>query len=72
MKTNSNEVIEVDQEDIMSEAVSEEAHMLVMNTIKPDATYGTNYVGFEYDGNTYELETMLEVVVFINKYYEGE
>ena len=72
MKTNNEEVIEVEDEECMSEAVCEEAHLLIMNTIKPDAVRGTNSVIFEYDGHEYELETILEVVVFINKFYEGE
>ena len=72
MKTNNVETIEVEPEDMMTEAVAEEAHMLIMNTIKPDAVRGTNSAIFIYDGHEYELETILEVVVFINKFYEGE
>jgi hypothetical protein len=49
----------------------EEAHMLVMNIIKPYAVRGSDSVIFWAHDVEYELETLLEVVVFINKYMES-
>ena len=56
---------------MMTEAENEEAHALVMEVVNPDAIMGSDSITFEYSGVTYELETLLEVVVFVNKYLEG-
>ena len=55
---------------MMTEAENEEAHLLIMNTVKTDCTVGSDSIRFEVDNREYELETLLEVVVFINKYLE--
>ncbi len=53
---------------MMSTEQNKEAHMLLMKTVKPEEVTGTNHVYFIHGNTEYELETLLEVVTFVNRF----